>query len=92
MSASQIAAQDRPSVLQQRREAQAMKRRPLLDHLPLTVGGVTIEIGGLARDDKTVLIDAVLGDRSVADARAIYEDALAAFNDRGRRYRLRFVQ
>lgn len=86
LSARQINQQDRVSAAHKRRESQAMDRRPLLDRLPITVGDVTISIGGLAPDDKTTIIAIDPGAGTRQHALAVYRDALHAYDDRGTAY------
>lgn len=83
----QIERQDDAPEGQHRYEQQAMADRPLLDHLPLTVGPVRISIAGLARDGRVrVAIDPA--GRNPRDARDVYRDALQAYGDDGHAYLL----
>lgn len=90
--AAEINTQDRTSRTHKRRESEAMDSRPLLDRLPLTVGDVTISIQGLAPDGKTTLLRVDAGEGTAEHARAVYRDALHAYQDSGRAYKIEVVR
>ncbi len=90
--AAEVNTQDRTSRAHKRRESEAMDERPLLDRLPLTVGGVTISIQGLAPDGKTTLLRIDAGEGTDAHARSVYRDALHAYRDSGRAYKIEVVR
>jgi hypothetical protein len=83
--------QDHSPVDQRRRETAAFDDRPLLAQLPLELAGVTIDIAGLAADTTATILRIDPGTRSRAYALGIYRQALAAYGDRGRGYRLEWA-
>lgn len=86
---SVINSQDRTSAEHRRREDAAMRERPLLDHLPMTIGDVEISIYGLAADDRHTVLQITAPDE--ATGRDAYRAALRAHADRGTAYEPRYV-
>jgi hypothetical protein len=82
--------QDRVGRAHRKRETRAFDGRPLLAVLPLKLGGVRIAIAGLAPDGRTAILEVSHGQRAHAYARRVYERALAAVDDDGTAYRVRW--
>lgn len=88
LTAAQINQQDRVDRAHKQREEHAMRSRPLLDHLPLTVGDAEISIYGLASDNRhtVLLIEAP----TKALGREAYRSALHAYADTGAAYQPKY--
>ena len=85
-----INKQDPPDPERQALEERVQRERPLLERLPVTVRGVTVDVGGLAPDNKRTVID-VRGGRTVQDALAVYEALLKASGDSGKAYLVTYI-
>jgi hypothetical protein len=85
----QINRQDPPDPQRQRREARAFDRRPLLNALPITLQGVTFDIGGLAADGRTTIIVADAHGIGRRRARIAFATLLRRTADRSNAYRLK---
>jgi hypothetical protein len=90
-TAGQIAAQDRLTPRQRRRDGDALAQRRLIEHLPIALAGVRIDLAGIAADGRRTLLELHPGTRGRRFALALYQQALHVFNDRGRRYQLRWA-
>jgi hypothetical protein len=90
-TAGQIAAQDRLTPPQRRRDLVALARRRLSEHLPITLAGVRIDVAGIAADERT-LLELEPGQRGRRFALALYHQALHVYNDPGRDYQLRWAR
>lgn len=88
LSDAQINRQDSPDASRQRDEARAHDRRPLLNALPVTLHGVTFDIGGLAADDRTTIIRADARGLGRGHARVAFQSLERMTGDRSRSYRL----
>jgi hypothetical protein len=84
--------QDRTTSRQRRREQRAFDARPLLAQLPLTLGGVRIDLAGLAADPYELIVRIDPGARSRAYALTVYRRALHSVDDPGRGYRVEWVR
>ncbi len=84
----EINRQDPPDGERERREARAFDRRPLLSALPATLHGVIFDIGGLAADDRTTIIDADGRGAGRRRVRIAFETLLRRTGDRSHAYRL----
>jgi hypothetical protein len=84
--------QDRTNSQQRRREQRAFDDRPLLAQLPLTLGGVRIDLAGLAADHRDLIVRIDPGARSRAFSLAVYRRALHALGDTGRGYRVEWAR
>jgi hypothetical protein len=87
-----VRAQDRPSLHQRQHEAAALQHRRLLDHLPLQLAGVRIEVAGLSADGRRTALLVRAGRHSRRFARTAYRQALHTFDDSGRAYELRWTR
>lgn len=88
LSAEQINRQDPRDARRQRDEARAHDLRPLLNALPVTFHGVTLDIGGLAADNRTTIIRADAHGLGRRQARIAYRTLRRRTGDRSRSYRL----
>jgi hypothetical protein len=91
VGAKTLDGQDRVSRTQRRVEARVFDARPLLSRLPLTRGGVRIDIAGLAPDDRTTILAIDPGRRTRAHARAVVEALQRRIGDR-HDYRLEWAR
>jgi hypothetical protein len=90
-AAGQIAAQDRLTPAQRRRDRVALARRRLVEHLPVALAGVRIDVAGIAADGRRTLLELDPGPRGRRFALALYHQALHVYNDPGRDYQLRWA-
>lgn len=90
LTSTEVNRQDRVGRAHRRRETRAFDRRPLLAVLPLDLGGVRIEIAGLAEDGKTTILSIAAGARGQRYAEDLYRRALAAYGDSGADYTVRW--
>jgi hypothetical protein len=90
-TARQIAAQDRLTPHQRRRDRAALARRRLIEHLPVTLAGVRIAVTGIAADGRRTLLELDPGSRSRRFALALYHQALRVYNERNRDYQLKLI-
>lgn len=91
LSASAINKQDQASPAERRRQSRVMDERPLLNRLPLTVDGVSVDIGGLAADNKTTVITVDRGRGTLSHARKVYVQLLHRYRDTGQSYDPRYL-
>jgi len=87
-----INRQDRVTRRHRVREAQVFDARPLLSRLPLTRGGVRIDIAGLAADDHATVLAIDPGQRPRAHARVVYWRELRRAGDSGDGYVLEWAR
>ena len=90
-SRAQINAQDRLTHAQRTREQRLVAARRLLDHLPLELAGVRIDVAGIAPDGRRTLLELHPGPRGRDFALTVYRQALATYGDTGRAYQLHLV-
>lgn len=88
LTAAQINQQDRVDRAHKHREEHAMRSRPLLDHLPLTVGDAEISIYGLAADNRHTVLLIEAPTKTLG--REAYRYALHAYADRGTAYQPKY--
>ncbi len=91
LTAREINLQDPPDVSRQREEARAFDRRPLLSALPVTLQSVRFEVGGLAADGRTTVIQANARGLGRRRARIAYNTLRRRTGDRSRSYRLEIM-
>lgn len=87
-----INRQDRVSAAHRVREARVLDSRPLLARLPMTRGGVRIDIAGLSADERATVLAIDPGQRSRAHARATYRRELRRAGDPGDAYVLEWAR
>ncbi len=90
-SRAQINAQDRLTHAQRTREQRQVAARRLLDHLPLELAGVRIDVAGIAPDRRRTLLELRPGSRGRDFALDLYRQALATYGDSGRAYQPHLV-
>jgi hypothetical protein len=88
ISRRELDRQDRVNHARRRTESTADDRRPLLAQLPLTRGGVTIDLVGLHHDGRHALLTLRHPHRTRRHARVVYRRALQAAGDTGPAYRV----
>ena len=91
LSRQEINRQDRVSAEHAQRESDAMDGRPLLNHLPIVLGNVAIELSGAGPGGETAEVTVSHENVSRAHAREVYERTLAVYDDPGTAYTVRFV-
>ncbi len=92
LSPDQINKQDRFTAAEKRAQSHAMDSRPLLDHLPYVQDGVTVDIAGLAADNKTTILSVTTRTRTKQQAAATYQQILKRFKDPGTAYKVRYYR
>jgi hypothetical protein len=89
---AQVRAQDRLTARQQRHETVGLQRRRLLEHLPIELAAVRIDIAGISADgQRTALLLHARG-HSRHFARMVYRQALRTYGDSGHAYALRWAR
>jgi hypothetical protein len=92
LSSAEVNSQDRFTTREKRRHEQAHDSRPLLRRLPLSIDGVSIDVAGLAADNKTTILRVVRGRHTPKEARTAYRRALRRAHDTGNAYTPRYVR
>jgi hypothetical protein len=88
ISSRQLDRQDRVDDARRRTESTADDRRPLLTQLPLTRGGVTIDLVGLHHDGRHAVLTVRHPHGTRRQARLVYRRALQSAGDTGHAYRV----
>ena len=92
LSRRQVNRQDRVPAAQRRAEAHDGRERPLVALLPIALAGVRLDLTGVSPNGERTVISIEPGSRGRAYAAALYRRALAALDDGGHAYLVRWVR